>query len=407
MTSPCRRLHVVSPEDAFTGPKMFQVLTLGFRPRCSSDGVSVRQGISPCRKYQWFCSENYFHWWECQSKCGQNTLAPCLIVAGSGAACWRAPLFGNGAETDTYFRCVCKVLSFLLFQIIVGSSMGAWLMILVTIERPHRVHSLIGVSSAPDFTQRAFARFSPEVRNMFWFLLYCWQPSELAKGIFGQILKKQNKTKNTKKKKKTNQTNCLLQVLQVLQDTGGTVVESEYGNYIITKNFLNDTKKYNILHLKSIPVLCPVRLIHGMKVINWHFQCLKSTVWFKKVSSLSFMRKANDPSYPLSTYHCYAPNHPHRLSRLSLLFPVLISSGQLRATQHFRKTCWENFQQRRASDTQENWRPQTVKESWHSIALRRAGRSYSWHKRRSDWVGRIKSFCIFFAHEIAGENSRI
>ena len=38
-------------------------------------------------------------------------------------------------------------------------------MILVAIERPHRIHSLIGVSSAPDFTQRAFSRFSPEART--------------------------------------------------------------------------------------------------------------------------------------------------------------------------------------------------------------------------------------------------
>ena len=60
----------------------------------------------------------------------------------------------------------------------------------------------------------------------------------------------------------------IFQVLQILQESGGTgtVIESEYGNYVITKNFLNDTKKYNILHQKSIPVLCPVRLLHGMKV---------------------------------------------------------------------------------------------------------------------------------------------
>ncbi len=45
----------------------------------------------------------------------------------------------------------------------IGSSMGAWLMMLVAMERPHRVQSIIGLASAPDFTHRAYARFSPEV----------------------------------------------------------------------------------------------------------------------------------------------------------------------------------------------------------------------------------------------------
>ena len=49
--------------------------------------------------------------------------------------------------------------------------MGAWLMILVAIERPHRIHSLIGVSSALDFTQRAFSRFSPEARIHLMFIV--------------------------------------------------------------------------------------------------------------------------------------------------------------------------------------------------------------------------------------------
>lgn len=38
-------------------------------------------------------------------------------------------------------------------QILVGSSMGGWLMILVAKERTERIAGLIGIASAPDFTQ--------------------------------------------------------------------------------------------------------------------------------------------------------------------------------------------------------------------------------------------------------------
>ncbi|WP_253300200.1 alpha/beta fold hydrolase, partial [Wolbachia endosymbiont of Chironomus riparius] len=38
-------------------------------------------------------------------------------------------------------------------QIIIGSSMGAWLMFLTALELPEKINSLIGISSAPDFTE--------------------------------------------------------------------------------------------------------------------------------------------------------------------------------------------------------------------------------------------------------------
>ena len=38
-------------------------------------------------------------------------------------------------------------------QVIVGSSMGGWIMLLLALRRPDRVKGLVGISAAPDFTE--------------------------------------------------------------------------------------------------------------------------------------------------------------------------------------------------------------------------------------------------------------
>jgi pimeloyl-ACP methyl ester carboxylesterase len=49
-------------------------------------------------------------------------------------------------------------------QILVGSSMGGWIMMLLARARPARVAAMIGIAAAPDFVLEMWEEFSPEVR---------------------------------------------------------------------------------------------------------------------------------------------------------------------------------------------------------------------------------------------------
>jgi pimeloyl-ACP methyl ester carboxylesterase len=52
-------------------------------------------------------------------------------------------------------------------QILIGSSMGGWIALLLALRRPERVQALVGVAAAPDFTERLmWARMSEEDRAL-------------------------------------------------------------------------------------------------------------------------------------------------------------------------------------------------------------------------------------------------
>src|SRR2546430_6823003 len=51
-------------------------------------------------------------------------------------------------------------------QILVGSSMGGWIMLLAALARPERIAALVGIAAAADFTEELLPkRLTPEQRD--------------------------------------------------------------------------------------------------------------------------------------------------------------------------------------------------------------------------------------------------
>lgn len=94
---------------------------------------------------------------------GAKALALEAYCRGSGRACVRFDYQGHG-ETGGDFE-LCTLSTWIGDalaivdevtkgpQILVGSSMGSWIMLRVALARPERVAALVGIASAPDFTE--------------------------------------------------------------------------------------------------------------------------------------------------------------------------------------------------------------------------------------------------------------
>lgn len=102
--------------------------------------------------------------------------------------------------------------------VLVGSSMGGWMMLLSALARPKQVQGLVGVAAAPDFTMR---------------LMY--------------------------EKMDAMQRNTLV-------NEGVLNVPSEYGfePYPITAQLIDESRQHLLLD-DEIAIECPIRLLHGMK----------------------------------------------------------------------------------------------------------------------------------------------
>ncbi|KAL7838058.1 hypothetical protein AOLI_G00264620 [Acnodon oligacanthus] len=110
-------------------------------------------------------------------------------------------------------------------QILVGSSMGGWLMLLAALARPEKIAALVGISTAADHFVTAFNTL----------------PIEMRKEI---------------------------------EERGSWSFPTRYneeGLYTLSLDFLKEAENHCILQ-SPIPVACPVRLIHGLKDadVPWH-----------------------------------------------------------------------------------------------------------------------------------------
>jgi pimeloyl-ACP methyl ester carboxylesterase len=102
-------------------------------------------------------------------------------------------------------------------QVLVGSSMGGWLMLLAALARPERVAGLVGIAAAPDFTE-----------DLMW---AAWDAPTRER----------------------------------LVRDGAIALPSAYGEapYTIARALIEDGRRHLLLRA-PVPLHCPVRLLQGM-----------------------------------------------------------------------------------------------------------------------------------------------
>lgn len=113
-------------------------------------------------------------------------------------------------------------------QILVGSSMGGWIMLHVALRRPERIAGLVGIAAAPDFTE-----------DLMW--AHMTEPQRT-----------------------------------ILMRDGRLEQPNHYSPdpYIITRRLIEDGRNH-LLMRGPINIPCPVRLIYGMadRDVPWSLSC--------------------------------------------------------------------------------------------------------------------------------------
>jgi len=102
--------------------------------------------------------------------------------------------------------------------LVVGSSMGGWIMLLVALARPERVIGLVGVAAAPDFTEDLLVPRATAAQR------------------------------------------------RALREQGYWMQPSAYGGapYPVTARFIEEARAHLVLR-GPIPIRCPVHLLHGQR----------------------------------------------------------------------------------------------------------------------------------------------
>lgn len=156
---------------------------------------------------------------------GDKATALAAFCAERGQACLRFDYSGHGTsggrfEDGTIGRWADDALAVIDRRskgplLLVGSSMGGWIALLVAPARKERVAGLVGIAAAPDFTE-----------------VLMWETMTFE----------QRRT---------------------LMDEGALHIPSQYGEpYPITRGLIEDGRKHLLLEA-PIALDCPVRLLHG------------------------------------------------------------------------------------------------------------------------------------------------
>jgi len=156
-------------------------------------------------------------------------------------------------------------------QILVGSSLGGWIMLLAALKRPERVAALVGLAPAPDFTE------------------------DIMPAVF---------TANH---------------IATLERDGRVDLPSDYGDepYTITKTLLDEGRD-NLVLRAPIPLHVPVRLIHGMEDADVPWQT--SMRIREQVAS-------TDVEVTLVKNGDHRLSEPHDLARLECVLDALIAAA--------------------------------------------------------------------------------
>jgi pimeloyl-ACP methyl ester carboxylesterase len=103
-------------------------------------------------------------------------------------------------------------------QILVGSSLGGWIMLLAALDRPRHIAALVGIAAAPDATEALmWQSFPPEIQA------------------------------------------------KIMRD-GYVDMPSEYGDtpYRFTRKLIEEGRRHLVMDA-PLPITCPVRLLQGMR----------------------------------------------------------------------------------------------------------------------------------------------
>jgi pimeloyl-ACP methyl ester carboxylesterase len=154
-------------------------------------------------------------------------------------------------------------------QVLVGSSMGGWIMLLAALERPQRVAGLIGIAAAADFTEDLMP---------------------------GRLTAEQK---------------------AALERDGVIYAPNPYGPEPtpIAKKFIDEGRDHLVLR-QRLPLACPTRLIHGMR---------DADVPWQTSLRLCQMLNAEDVELFLDKDGEHRLSEPHDLDRLGFIVESLLT----------------------------------------------------------------------------------